>query len=98
MRETEKKKNLNKLGYEKIVYFIFFPQYKMFARSITKLIIRVTYFHFLFFIQMRSYSHDIEKLQKEVDLLQKQNEQLKQELNIAKDQIIELETNAMEVS
>ncbi|KNC28137.1 hypothetical protein FF38_04354 [Lucilia cuprina] len=45
---------------------------------------------------MRSYTNDIEKLQKEVDLLQKQNEQLKQELNIAKEQIIELETNAME--
>lgn len=47
---------------------------------------------------MRSYTHDIEKLQKEVDLLQKQNEELKQELNMAKDQIIELETNAMEVN
>lgn len=58
-------------------------------------------FMFLFFcslLQMRSYTHDIEKLQKEVDLLQKQNEELKQELNMAKDQIIELETNAMEVN
>ncbi|XP_065354840.1 putative uncharacterized protein DDB_G0267840 isoform X2 [Calliphora vicina] len=45
---------------------------------------------------MRSYTHDIEKLQKEVDLMQKQNEHLKQELNMAKDQIIELESNAME--
>lgn len=56
------------------------------------------FFVFCSLLQMRSYTHDIEKLQKEVDLLQKQNEELKQELNMAKDQIIELETNAMEVN
>lgn len=47
---------------------------------------------------MRSYTNDIEKLQKEVDLLHKQNENLQKELNVAKDNIIELETNAMESS
>lgn len=47
---------------------------------------------------MRNYTNDIEKLQKEVGLLQKHNEQLKQELNVAKEQITELETNAMEVN
>lgn len=46
---------------------------------------------------MRSYTHDIEKLQKEIELLQKQNVELKQELSLAKEQIIEFEKNAMEV-
>ncbi|XP_075144997.1 uncharacterized protein LOC142220027 isoform X2 [Haematobia irritans] len=45
---------------------------------------------------IRSYSSDIEKLQKEVDSLQKENEKLRQELNVAKDQIIDLESAALE--
>ncbi|XP_059219626.1 ras guanine nucleotide exchange factor R isoform X2 [Stomoxys calcitrans] len=45
---------------------------------------------------IRCYSSDIEKLQKEVDSLQKENEKLRQELNVAKDQIIDLEGAALE--
>ncbi|XP_073817620.1 PFTAIRE-interacting factor 1A isoform X2 [Musca autumnalis] len=45
---------------------------------------------------IRSYSNDIEKLQKEVDSLHKENDKLRQELNMAKDQIIDLENVALE--
>ncbi|XP_058974030.1 uncharacterized protein LOC101901274 isoform X2 [Musca domestica] len=45
---------------------------------------------------IRSYSNDIEKLQKEVDSLNKENDKLRQELNMAKEQIIDLENVALE--
>ncbi|XP_061399545.1 repetitive organellar protein [Musca vetustissima] len=45
---------------------------------------------------IRSYSNDIEKLQKEVDSLNKENDKLRQELSMAKEQIIDLENVALE--
>uniref|UniRef100_A0A1A9UN26 Janus kinase and microtubule-interacting protein C-terminal domain-containing protein n=1 Tax=Glossina austeni TaxID=7395 RepID=A0A1A9UN26_GLOAU len=45
---------------------------------------------------IRSYNNDIEKLQKDLEIMQKQNECLRRELSVAKDQIVDMEKTTLE--
>ncbi|KAL9873185.1 PFTAIRE-interacting factor 1A isoform 2-T5 [Glossina fuscipes fuscipes] len=45
---------------------------------------------------IRSYNNDIEKLQKDLEIMQKQNECLRLELSVAKDQIVDMEKTTLE--
>uniref|UniRef100_A0A1B0A3M3 JAKMIP_CC3 domain-containing protein n=1 Tax=Glossina pallidipes TaxID=7398 RepID=A0A1B0A3M3_GLOPL len=45
---------------------------------------------------IRSYNNDIEKLQKDLEIMQKQNECLRRELSAAKDQIVDMEKTTLE--